>query len=142
MSELKRLNNNEMEDTKQTEYRPHASNAFRADAMLCCPCCGGDPVIIFVGNPHTKSRKVTIKCERCRLERSDATMRRDAEWCAKGAIQQWNKRAKAPDVQRSTMPNSPKDWNSYQWVYVFALFTVCAAGFIYFFAWVFSMLCK
>ena len=41
--------------------------------------------------------------------------------------------------ERSTMPNSPNDWNLSQWFYVFALFTVCAAGLIYFFVWVFSM---
>jgi len=42
----------------------------------------------------------------------------------------------------SAMPNSPKYWNLSQWFYVFALVTVCAAGLIYFFIWVFSMNCK
>jgi len=81
-----------MEDTKQTEYQPHAINAFIADVVLSCPCCGGEPKLTFIGNPYTKSRKVTIKCKKCRLQRTDATMRHDAEWIAKHAINDWNKR--------------------------------------------------
>lgn len=81
-----------MEDTKQTEYQPHASNAFIADVVLPCPCCGGEPELTFIGNPYTKSRKVNIKCKKCRLQRTDATMRHDAEWIAKHAISDWNKR--------------------------------------------------
>ena len=84
-----------MENTKQTEYQPHASNAFIADVMLSCPCCGGEPELNFIGNPHTKSIKVTIKCKKCRLQRTDGATRNDAEWCAKVAIKHWNERHEA-----------------------------------------------
>ena len=82
-----------MSDTQKTEYQPHSSNAFMADVMLPCPCCGGEPELTFIGNPYTKSRKVTIKCKKCRLQRTDATIRNTAEWAANVAIEQWNKRA-------------------------------------------------
>lgn len=79
-------------ELEQREYQPHADNAFIADVMLSCPCCGGEPELLFTGNPYTKSRKVTIKCKKCRLQRTDATISNNAEWAAKVAIEQWNKR--------------------------------------------------
>ena len=82
-----------MNESKKTTYQPHAADEFIADVMLLCPCCGGDPELKFVGNPYTKSRKVTIKCKKCRLQRTDGAIRNDAEWCANVAIQQWNKRS-------------------------------------------------
>ena len=82
-----------MKNTEQTEYQPHAGNAFIADEMLSCPCCGGEPELLFKGNPYTKNRSVTIRCKKCRLHRKDGAIRNDAEWCAKVAIKQWNERA-------------------------------------------------
>lgn len=85
--------------TKLTGYRPHAAPEFEADELLSCPCCGGDPKLEFQGNPHTKSIRVIIKCKKCRLQRVDATLRGDAEWIAKHAISDWNKRTKIKQLE-------------------------------------------
>ena len=79
-------------EIKQTTYQPHTGNDFIADVMLLCPCCGGEPELKFKGNDFTKSRSVTIKCKKCRLQRTDGAIRNDAVWCAKTAIEQWNER--------------------------------------------------
>lgn len=73
-------------------YTDHNGNKFLADAMLPCPCCGGESSLLFKGNSHTKSRSVTIKCKSCRLQRTDAAIRNSAEWCAKTALELWNTR--------------------------------------------------
>lgn len=65
---------------------------FVTDDLLHCPFCGGDPEILFHGNRNTKTRKVTIKCVVCRVERIDAGLRNNHEWVAKICIEQWNKR--------------------------------------------------
>jgi len=92
---LKRTNfqiKTKMADIKQTEYQPHADNAFITDVVLSCPCCGSEAELTFKGNPYTKKRSVTIKCKGCRLQRTDATLRGSAEWIAKASIKEWNKR--------------------------------------------------
>jgi len=57
-----------------------------------------------------------------------------------------NQELNEADAERITMWMSPKDWNLFQWVYAYVLFTVVAAGLcigiINFFDWVFSMNCK
>lgn len=79
---------------QKVEYSDNNGNVFLADVMLPCPFCGCEPKITFIGNKATKSRKVTIKCtgSHCRVERTDATLRHDAEWCAKTCIESWNTR--------------------------------------------------
>lgn len=79
-------------ETKQTTYQPNTGDDFMADALLHCPCCGGEPELIFTGNDYTKKRSVTIKCKKCYLKRIDAAISNNSEWCAKVAIEQWNKR--------------------------------------------------
>lgn len=79
-------------ELKQIKYFDNSSDGFVADKMLPCPFCGNDPEILFIGNNYTKSRKVTIKCKKCRVQRTDAALRFDHEWVARNAIEQWNER--------------------------------------------------
>ena len=65
---------------------------FEADKLLPCPFCGSAPELIFIGNDYTKSRKVEIKCKKCRIRRTDAGIHKDHEWVARKAIEQWNER--------------------------------------------------
>lgn len=78
--------------SKDIEYRDNNGNAFMGAPLLMCPCCGSEPILIFNGNNYTKSRSVTIKCQKCRLQRTDGVMRFDHEWCAKVSIEHWNHR--------------------------------------------------
>jgi formate dehydrogenase maturation protein FdhE len=77
---------------KQVNYSPHSGNDFEYDQVLPCPFCGEIPIVKFIGNNYTKSRKVEIKCSGCRATMINATLRHDAEWIAKISIDNWNKR--------------------------------------------------
>ncbi len=77
---------------KQETYTDNGGNVFNADGLLPCPCCNGKAQIIFTGNNYTKTRSVKIKCSKCFLTRKDSALRHDAEWCARNAIEQWNRR--------------------------------------------------
>lgn len=57
---------------KKAIYYANSNSGFEADELKKCPFCGDIPEIIFIGNNHTKSRKVTIKCNKCRIERTNA----------------------------------------------------------------------
>lgn len=60
--------------------------------LLPCPFCGGDPVIKYIGNEHTKKRRIEIKCSKCRVKRTDATIYNDFEYLERVASEQWNER--------------------------------------------------
>ncbi len=77
---------------EQITYVDNNGNEFMADVLLLCPFCGNEPELLFIGNSHTESRKVTIKCKECRIQRTDAGLRFDHEWVARNAIKQWNQR--------------------------------------------------
>lgn len=64
----------------------------KPQTLLPCPFCGEAPKIIQVGNDFTKKRKITIKCPKCRAERTDASMRNGIDWLEKVAIENWNQR--------------------------------------------------
>ena len=76
------------------KYSDNNGNEFELDKLLPCPCCDGESVITYKGNDRTKKRSVTIKCEECQLQRTDAAVRFSQEWCAGVAVEQWNKRIK------------------------------------------------
>jgi hypothetical protein len=71
--------------------------------LLPCPFCGSAPVIRPQGNEWTKSRRVTIKCPECRIERSDAAIRHDMDWLIAQAIDGWNRRA-SPSPPADVLP--------------------------------------
>jgi len=64
------------------------------DKIKFCPFCGDTPEIIMIGNEHTKSRKVTVRCNNCRAERTDAAIVHSHKWLKENAIKNWNQRVK------------------------------------------------
>ena len=60
--------------------------------LLPCPFCEGEPLVARVGNEHTKTRKIVVKCGSCRIQRTDATFKFDFAWLERVATEQWNKR--------------------------------------------------
>jgi len=60
-----------------------------------CPFCGSEAAEpIFIGNDHTKQRKVTIKCETpgCAKGVTVGALRFSQEWCHAEAVKKWNTR--------------------------------------------------
>lgn len=74
------------------KYLTNDGVEFCGDEMLPCPFCGGQPIITFIGNNHTKKRKVEIKCKSCRVQRTNAAIYNDLQSLAELSINQWNKR--------------------------------------------------
>jgi len=68
------------------------SGEFKADKLLPCPFCGGEPEFYTIGNDYTKSRKAEIKCTKCMVKRTTGAIRQDLEWCGRKAIEAWNQR--------------------------------------------------
>jgi Lar family restriction alleviation protein len=68
------------------------SGEFKADKLLPCPFCGGEPEFITIGNDYTKKRGAEIKCTKCMVKRTTVALRFDLEWCSRQAIEVWNKR--------------------------------------------------
>lgn len=59
-----------------------------------CPCCGSENIDVkYIGNSHTKTRKVEIKCKKCRLTRVDGAVYHNHDWCYEVAKNFWNSRA-------------------------------------------------
>ena len=79
--------------SKQVIYKDSRGCHSIPGEMLPCPCCGGEPELIFRGNDYSATKTATIKCKGCRLQRTDASMTIDAtEQCIESALEQWNKR--------------------------------------------------
>lgn len=59
-----------------------------------CPFCGSVPEVKCIGNDHSISRKIKVKCSNksCRIERTDATKRRGFNWLEGIAEEGWNLR--------------------------------------------------
>ena len=64
--------------------------------LLPCPFCGCAPKIEQRGNDLTTTRRITIKCPSCRIQRTDAALRNNMEWLESVAIAHWNRRTKEP----------------------------------------------
>ncbi len=67
--------------------------------LLSCPFCGGEPKKTFIGNDHTRSRKVEIKCTKCFTKQVTATLRYGFEQCEEWANEKWNARFTLPDIK-------------------------------------------
>ena len=52
-----------------------------------------------VGNEYTKSRKVVIKCPKCRITRTDAALTHGFDWLDNVAIAAWNQRTGLADLE-------------------------------------------
>ena len=64
-----------------------------------CPFCGGEANLHHVGNEYTKSRKVVIKCPKCRIARTDAALTHGFDWLDNVAIAAWNQRVDVADLE-------------------------------------------
>ena len=61
--------------------------------LLDCPFCGCDNIeLSHIGNDHTKSRKINVKCKGCRASRTDAALRHNFDWLEGVAVTAWNRR--------------------------------------------------
>lgn len=68
--------------------------------LKLCPFCDGEPNVIFIGNPLTKSQKIQIKCTGCRVTRTDAILNgrgHDIHWLEAVAIKNWNQRPRTDE---------------------------------------------
>lgn len=74
-----------------------------------CPFCGSKPVMKHIGNDHTKSRAVEVKCSNveCRIARTDKAFRHDHAWLTNVATEGWNRRPAlaTPPVASGALPD-------------------------------------
>lgn len=59
-----------------------------------CPFCGSDPEVKCIGNDHSRTRKISVKCSNkmCRAQRTDASLRDGFHWLEGVAEEGWNLR--------------------------------------------------
>ncbi len=59
-----------------------------------CPFCGSDARMTEIGNAHTKSRTVEIKCSNamCRATMVNKAMMHTMRWLAAKSAESWNQR--------------------------------------------------
>jgi Lar family restriction alleviation protein len=62
--------------------------------LLPCPFCGVHPTITRVGNDKTPTRKVTIKCPKCRASMTEAGKYFSMGQLEINAAELWNRRFK------------------------------------------------
>ena len=55
-----------------------------------CPCCSTKPDIIRIGNE--KTIKIKVKCPKCGLERTDASIYHGFPWLEEVSQKKWNRR--------------------------------------------------
>ena len=60
--------------------------------LLGCPFCGAEPKVNHIGNNYTKKRKIEIKCQKCRVKRTDAALKYGFDFLEKVAVEAWNER--------------------------------------------------
>ena len=61
-----------------------------------CPICGSRPIAFLQGNEYLNKRgkkvSITVKCPKCRIQRTDAVIKNSIEWLEETAIKNWNER--------------------------------------------------
>lgn len=79
---------------KLETYKDNNGNEIVWDSLLPCPFCGSKPELSFIGNDHTRVRKITVKCtsKDCRIERTDAVQGYSHSWLLEHSVDSWNKR--------------------------------------------------
>jgi hypothetical protein len=60
--------------------------------LKVCPFCGGKPDFRYVGNNYTRTRKITVECTSCRIQRTDAAITHGFNWLEEVAERRWNQR--------------------------------------------------
>ncbi len=61
-----------------------------------CPFCEAEAKMKFIGNEHTKSRTIEVKCSNseCRVTMKNGAIRFGFDWLEDISIKAWNRRAK------------------------------------------------
>ncbi len=77
------------------EFRTHDGEVFVIN-LLPCPFCSADPEMKMSGNYHHKRRRITVRCRKCRIERSDASISNNNLWLVRVAEKNWNARSTVP----------------------------------------------
>ena len=58
-----------------------------------CPFCGSEDIqLLHIGNYHTKSRKITIRCRNCRVEKTIAGISSENKLLIDDIVHWWNNR--------------------------------------------------
>ena len=65
--------------------------------LLPCPFCGTVPEVRRIGNDLTK-RKITIRCPKCRIERTTGAIHRSMDWLLHVATEEWNARFSKAEI--------------------------------------------
>lgn|SRR5574343_1876697 len=76
----------------EAEWKFKGWDETKTIELKSCPFCGGEPELQHIGNLHTKSRKIKIKCKKCRCQRTDAAIYHDFNWLEDVAAKEWNRR--------------------------------------------------
>jgi len=63
-----------------------------SEELKPCPFCGGQPELHLIGNERSRTRKIIIKCTKCRIMRTDAAIKNSISWLEDIAIKNWNTR--------------------------------------------------
>jgi len=84
------------DDFKQRPYPDNDGNSHDIE-FLPCPFCLSAPYVFSIGNCHTKSRSVRVKCKTCRIERKDSAITHGFAWLYKVAAKNWNQRPHPDD---------------------------------------------
>lgn len=58
-----------------------------------CPFCDSRPKVKYIGNDHSKSRKIIIKCSDCRATITNGAIAHGFGWLEDVSQGQWNRRA-------------------------------------------------
>ncbi len=62
------------------------------EKLKSCPFCGGEAELQEIGNNHTKSRSVIIKCKSCRVQIKNSALKKGMDWLIDTSIKSWNTR--------------------------------------------------
>ena len=64
--------------------------------LLECPFCGSEPILVNIGNKHTKKRTVKIKCSNklCRCQIINSALIKSMDWTEDTSVESWNRRSK------------------------------------------------
>jgi len=63
------------------------------DEMLKkCPFCGGDATTTRIGNDHTKSRKIRVRCTNCGTQQTTGAIHHGFAWLEDEAAKKWDRR--------------------------------------------------
>lgn len=79
--------------TKKEDFEIKGWTDGKIVKLLPCAFCGGEPELLHIGNDYKPKKRITIKCKKCRVERTDAALHHDFNWLEDVAQKGWNDRS-------------------------------------------------